>query len=529
MNVYCETSISTSSRLSPLEEEELRNTVMETPKDSEELPDVSLKKEKKQGFDSSTEIVANEIANVAIRLGKKKSRRIPIGVVNKDNKHNSNREKLEGRSQIQATATMDDLECESLGCRQSDQQNAYPVDSIATSTKPADADVLAKPDSSARDDAISELPFDPLELKDITKTKPVPSIISEVSTSPTLTSASFYKENNPSEITRYGQQCQQYQQNRLSYTSSSIVLEPANPPVSHFRLEPEYFTEIFDKLAAFNEELELLNDQILEAMTLHQSMNLSTIITIGDESTSPVLSKDSQLPSSEGSKRRTKGKERAIDLEEERFSLAKSFADIVMESWPRIYKIPSKLNVIQTNKYREKTATKLKDKIVEFWSHQSQFQEQAQLVLDAYEDPSELEYGDRIRILKSRHLDNLLTQGPLDLQEIQRLREKYHQHQENLTPLSDQLQNVWLGIVMLLGDPDHKQSLKHNRRLSVNVMDLNGASSSSSYYLDIHSPPLERRGGMFQLSHHIRLALKVTVLLAVGSGLIAMAMVLNAK
>jgi hypothetical protein len=141
----------------------------------------------------------------------------------------------------------------------------------------------------------------------------------------------------------------------------------------------------------------------------------------------------------------------------------------------------------------------------------------------------ELEQGDRIRILKSRHLNNLLNQESLDPQEIEQLHRRFIQHQEKLSTLSDQLQNIWLGIFMLLGDPDQKQSSKLNRRLGFGSMGFPTASSSSSYYIDLQNSPLEPKRGPFRLSNHLRLALKVTVLLAVGSGLIAMAMILNSK
>ncbi|KAF9352205.1 hypothetical protein BGX26_009928 [Mortierella sp. AD094] len=415
---------------------------------------------------------------------------------------------------------MDDLECEGLGNRRSGRHNGKPAESITPRTKSPNAMVLATADSSARDTAVAKLePSDPflIDEQDLGSSKPIDAA-SVLSTSPTLTSVSFHQEK----ISAASHHSLQYQQQtRIQQNTSSLVLEAESPPMSRT------FTIVLHELTTYTEQLESLNDQILEAMTLHQSMNTTAAGTETNIATSPTLSSTRGPPSPEETRRRIKGKEKAVDLEEERFNIAQSFADLVMDSWPRIYKIPSEPKTAQMTKDRVKAATKLKDTIVYFWGSQSQFQEQAQLVLDVYQDPTESEQGDRIRILKSRHLNNLLTQEPLNPQEIRRLLEKYKLHQDKLTALSEQLQNVWLGILMLLGDPDRTQTSKLNRRLGISSMNLHATSSSSSYYLD--SPPLENRRNMFRLSKHKRLALKVTVLLAVGSGLIAMAMVLNAR
>lgn len=78
-----------------------------------------------------------------------------------------------------------------------------------------------------------------------------------------------------------------------------------------------------------------------------------------------------------------KGKARAINLEEDRQCIAQSFTELVMDSWPRIYKIPPEpWRTSQMRQDRIKTATRLKDAIVTFWSVQSYFQERAELILD---------------------------------------------------------------------------------------------------------------------------------------------------
>ncbi|KAF9115353.1 hypothetical protein BGX27_008122 [Mortierella sp. AM989] len=535
MDIYCETSISTSSRLSPLEEEELRNSTIGIPHSPKKPSKVGSKIELRYNTNATTERVAAGITDAARSLPKKqKQEQILIAVADKDPKGASNRENdVEGQSQIQATAIMDDLECENLTNWQNYRLHANP----APTKKSPKAVVLVSADSTARDATITKLepsdPFliqeqddhDPSRPKDIVIPKVESSATSILSASPTLTSTSFRQKKDSSAAPHYNLQCQQEAQ--IQYNTGSLVLEAENPPVSKFRFDSKHFIIILHELTTYTEQIELLNDQILEAMTLHQSMNTDAATIESYTATSPELTSTRRPPSPEETRRRMKGKEKAVDLEEERFNLAQSFTGLVMDSWPRIYKIPSEPKTAQMTRERMKAATKLKDMIVEFWGSQSQFQERAQLVLDVYQDPTELEQGDRIRILKSRHLNNLLIREPLDLQEVHQLVRKYRQHQDKLTALSDQLQNVWLGILMLLGDPDHTQSLKLNRRFGISSMNLHATSSSSSYYLD--NPPSESRRSLFRLSKHKRLALKVTLLLAVGSGLIAMAMVLNAK
>ncbi|KAG0052827.1 hypothetical protein BGZ83_002089 [Gryganskiella cystojenkinii] len=289
------------------------------------------------------------------------------------------------------------------------------------------------------------------------------------------------------------------------------ITSPPPPPQPAPWLDPEHFRLVFRQLAIYTEQLEGLSDQILEAMTLYRpppprpvrtsflpnlrgqrrksSGKLDEVKTSGDDGDTrdtdeyydekagdddqDRIERGEKSPSpTPEEKRRMKGKEKApINLEEERLLVAQAFTDLTMECWPRIYKIPSEPRTEQATKDRIKIATELKDAIVAFWSVQSHFQECAQLVLDIYQDPSELQRGNKIRILKSRHLNNLLSRDPMQPFEVQQALDQYHIHNEKLVLLSEQLQNIWLGILMLLGDPDQTRSattkLGRGRRLDL--------------------------------------------------------------
>ncbi|KAF9349004.1 hypothetical protein BGX26_012643 [Mortierella sp. AD094] len=162
-------------------------------------------------------------------------------------------------------------------------------------------------------------------------------------------------------------------------------------------------------------------------------------------------------------------RERPRDLEEERRITAKSITDIILASWPRLYSSTTAASAAQSslslpadaqtqsqcakmNKQRTKVAIQLKQIIASFWSAQSVFQERAQVVLDIFQDPAELESEERVRTLRSRHLNNLLS-NPRSPTEGDRLEQKFKVDQEKLVLITEKLQGVWLGTVLLLETP----------------------------------------------------------------------------
>lgn len=220
-------------------------------------------------------------------------------------------------------------------------------------------------------------------------------------------------------------------------STSSLALEAAGPPPATPPLDTQHFATVFHELDKSIEQLEALNDQILEKMTLYQppppspappqqhqqhqpfivpqmeqrsqspsstrglppspqpSQSPASTTPIGTPPPSahhyqthvpapaPLLTIEGNNNDDDGWRRILKGKSRAVNLEEDSQSIAQSFTDLVMDSWPRIYKIPPEpWRTPQMRQDRINTATRLKDAIVVFWSVQSYFQERAELILD---------------------------------------------------------------------------------------------------------------------------------------------------
>ncbi|KAF9433938.1 hypothetical protein BGZ76_008797 [Entomortierella beljakovae] len=190
--------------------------------------------------------------------------------------------------------------------------------------------------------------------------------------------------------------------------------------------DPQHFKSIINDLNEYLEQFEKLNDQILDDMTRY------------DES-----SRD------EHSDRRP---ERTVDLESERRTTAKAIADLILSSWPILCNSINEKPMTPSsslNKQRTKAAIQLKQIITSFWSSQSLFQEKAQLVLDILQDPSELENEDRIRILRSRHLNNLLSNLRSPMEGVT-LAHKFKMDQEQIGQSTEALQCVWLDIILKL-------------------------------------------------------------------------------
>ncbi|KAF9560459.1 tRNA modification GTPase gtpbp3, mitochondrial [Mortierella alpina] len=207
---------------------------------------------------------------------------------------------------------------------------------------------------------------------------------------------------------------------------------------------------------------EELGDQILDAMTVYDvdRLGLSAMSSL-----SPM-----ERPGASG-------REKSKDLEEERRISAQTITDLISTAWPKLYQpcavaagasstalgteaMQGGARFHQTSKISRQQATSaavLKTAIVAFWSAQNSFQERAQLVLDIYEDPAELESDDRIRGLRSRHLNNLLS-STLSPAEVSQLTAKFQEDQEMLTTVTEPLRAVWLGILILL--EEHGQAAK---------------------------------------------------------------------
>ncbi|KAI7819132.1 hypothetical protein BC939DRAFT_460767 [Gamsiella multidivaricata] len=532
MNSHVPSSNTTSSRPTPSEEMDL--CITQEVAETTQVPTIfsgSNAKEELRGRNNAT--IATVIATTYTpenTLGDKKNQQLQqkgrtlIAVVKKDCKESADLHSIAGiRSQILATARLEDTEFETSVTRHVERHPRATIPSIGPSINSKLSSHTAKDHASVKLDTLKPsltndfedmMPFQ--HVATVTGTTSSDASIFSASLTPTSISAPRRRVLlKASQHNLQLHQQTQYSANTLSLQAEGLSSSTAFPDLDHFNL-------VFRELFRYTEQLEQLNEQILEAMTLHPSGSRPIFVL------SPILTR---MPTSpvEG-RRRMKGKEKVVDLEENQLCIAQSFRDLVMDSWPRIYKIPSEPETAQLTRRRIKVANELKDTITAFWSVQTHFQERAQLILDVYQDPTELEHGNMIHILRSRHLNNLLTQEPLDPHEVHQLLEKNGQHQEKIDSLSEQLQDVWLSALMFLSDSEQRQSSKLGRRLGISSMYIHGAASaSSSYYIDDHSSVEDQHGSLFHLCGRRLLELKVAAILVVGVGMIAMALVVNTR
>ncbi|KAG0356611.1 hypothetical protein BC939DRAFT_460877 [Gamsiella multidivaricata] len=312
------------------------------------------------------------------------------------------------------------------------------------------------PQSSLNDDSLSaeadhyHTPSFPLHTNDNEGhfKSPDSSAISILSASGTLVSSDV-RQHSPSTALPHP----------LSRTSTAHTLTMAQS-----LFDPEPFKAILNELNEYLEQFDALNDQILDAMTTYCENNLDMDLIPGSSSAGhlPGLMREHQ----------------SRDLEEHRWSAAQSIADLILSAWPRLCKTvtstspdpltmqiqaqpqPPSHHMIKLNKQRTKIATQLKNGIVIFCSAQSLFQERAQLVLDIYQDPTELERDDRTRTLRSRHLNSLLS-STLSTAVGDQLARKLTEDQEKMALITESLQGVWLEIVFFLESSGPKGIVTH--------------------------------------------------------------------
>ncbi|KAK3825764.1 MAG: hypothetical protein J3Q66DRAFT_436778 [Benniella sp.] len=457
MRVLCNTSdIATSSRLTPSEEAELRSVTENT------------------GFDVKIELSHEQAYKAMEVVESRKQSQIPsykkcqssqpnltytlVAVVDKGPA------KVSGDScQIQALAAMDDTELETLGTTSNIIRLGPRGPPIMASIIPQRLSQLEPyTDSSSNGNSNTDT-------TDIGILEPEKASSGDPSAPISAPLMPAFHPKQASSIVEAHIDLQQHQS-----STTSLVLEAEGPPPSTATLNPDQFKTVFRELSKYTEQLESLNEQILDAMT-HSTV-------------SPTFTRVSQIFET---KRKIRGKERAIHLEEDRDCVAQSFTDLIIDSWPWIHKAPPGPKTLQVTKFRIKMAKRLKDAIDNYWRVQCHFEDQAQLILDVYQDPMELKYGEKIRILKGQHLNNILVQDSIDSHYTQQLLEKYRYHHNKMEALLEQLQNVWLGIFMMLTDLDQRLATSMGHRIGISSMHLDGAaSSSSSYHLSELKPRL---------------------------------------
>ncbi|KAF9182714.1 hypothetical protein BGZ49_004669, partial [Haplosporangium sp. Z 27] len=230
--------------------------------------------------------------------------------------------------------------------------------------------------------------------------------------------------------------------------SSTIQTLVATSQESSLPFDPQLFKTILRSLNENLERFEALNDQILEAMTKYDEFSLGmadTALPSSSTNSSPfsIIGQD-------------KEEERPGDLERDRRFIAKSISDVILSSWPSLCNPIATTSATQTqsqtgkmNKQRIKIAIQIKQIIASLWSAQSLFQEKAQIILDIFQDLTELQNQDRIRTLRSSHLNNLLS-NPHSPIEGDRLEQKFKSDQDKLVNIMGKLQDIWLETVLTL-------------------------------------------------------------------------------
>ncbi|KAF9188002.1 tRNA modification GTPase gtpbp3, mitochondrial [Haplosporangium sp. Z 11] len=261
--------------------------------------------------------------------------------------------------------------------------------------------------------------------------------------------------------------------------SSTVVPRPLShattayePTVPQTSFDPLQLRAFFRQLNEYVEEIETLNDQILEAMACYDEHRLGLNLTRMSPLSSATMNKEHKRKEKQGSR----------DLVEQRRATAQAITDLIIHSWPSLYReiaiaadgtSPEHHTIVQTplqskaqqqllhssnlNKRRRKAVAMLKNVIVSYWSVQNHFQERAQLVLDILQDPLELENYERVRTLRSCHLNNLLSSN-VSLTEATLLEEKFRTDQDRITVITEPLHGIWLGTILLLGDEEAVES-----------------------------------------------------------------------
>ncbi|GJJ70872.1 hypothetical protein EMPS_03222 [Entomortierella parvispora] len=261
----------------------------------------------------------------------------------------------------------------------------------------------------------------------------------------------------------------------LSNTTTGHTIAPT--PACFDR---QSFKTVFQDLVNQTEQFETLNDQVLDAMTEFDETRLGL---------RPAALSGTGWSSDPD------------NLEEARHRIAKAVTDQVVSAWPSLsmsapwtttsghsseknageyqqqqqgQERAAATHDAKLLKQRIKAVNQLKNATVAFWSAQNHFHERAQLVLDIFQDPTELEREEGLRILRSRHLNNLLSCSPTPNQ-IEELSAKFKADQEALEKMMAPMHTVLLSIVVALGETERAVLSSNN---TVNSEDQETTSPS---------------------------------------------------
>ncbi|KAF9900599.1 hypothetical protein EC991_007150 [Linnemannia zychae] len=288
----------------------------------------------------------------------------------------------------------------------------------------------------------------------------VPPSQLQLGSEPTHLSSSAVASSNVSILSASGTLVSHEVQGRLSTSTDTPAPHPLSRTttantlsVSVTPFDLQQFKATLQRIATLTEQFEALNDQLLDALTGYDESRLGLDCALsGTHLTAEPVPRD----------------ESSTDLEVKRRVVAQSLVDLISSSWSRLARSgsttvhptlnlpiqaqPPPQKMVRFNKPQIKAATHLKNTIVTLWSAQSNLHDRAQLVLDIFQDPIELEDEGRVRSLRSRHLNNLLSTS-LTPTETDRLSNKVSLDQDRMTQITEQLQGVWLEILLVLSTP----------------------------------------------------------------------------
>ncbi|KAF9975536.1 hypothetical protein BGZ73_000796 [Actinomortierella ambigua] len=226
----------------------------------------------------------------------------------------------------------------------------------------------------------------------------------------------------------------------------------------------------------------------------------------------------------------------------QRQRLARSATIWIAAEWPKIYAAhqrttpPMSVHMIQ--RHSEAVAC-IKDAISTLWALDNQFHEKSIMVLDIMRDPEELT-KDAVRILKSRHLDYFTEATTLSAAQIDRLDQQVKADYDRRQKLSEPLNNIWVSLLMLESDTAKatlsggaSPSFPGSLSALFSPMSFSAMSSTTSMnqqqQLDAEQDSHARRPIILRLSRNKRFAIKVAILLLLGSFLIGMGLLVNTR
>ncbi|KAF9430125.1 hypothetical protein BGZ94_008231 [Podila epigama] len=275
---------------------------------------------------------------------------------------------------------------------------------------------------------------------------------------------------------------------RPHFTRSTTTLALTDQDNSPFDLD--HYKALLKELAKHTETLENLNDQALNVLTDQEDCHALLHHTRAAQAQAQTRSADrdgdpdsgpdpgpEQKPEADHNHNSNRNRHPNLNssrdhhgLDNARQLTTLAIADIVLTAWPELCRTSwpaieagqhrvqmSLVHSSKQNKQRLKIAKQMQAALVAFWSVQDRYQDCVQLVLEAYQDPEVLEQEERIQILRSRYLDNLLSSS-LGYSEAKELEAIVQAEQERMTVITEPLRTALLSMMVAIGEAEQCQA-----------------------------------------------------------------------